>query len=84
MKVSERTSASVDVAGEDNLFDQLSALSPGQREQVLEWIRQTDQAQVTYPLAPKQLGIWFLDRLVPGTPLYSVPWMCRIRGNLDP
>jgi natural product biosynthesis luciferase-like monooxygenase protein len=35
------------------------------------------------PLSPGQFRLWFLDRLVPGTPLYHVQFGLRIRGPLE-
>ena len=35
------------------------------------------------PLSHAQESLWFLDRLAPGRPVYSVPLFFRIRGNLD-
>ncbi|MEV0388562.1 amino acid adenylation domain-containing protein [Nonomuraea sp. NPDC050643] len=61
--------------------ERLSALPPGRRAQMLEWPAQAERR--TYPLSPKQRGMWFLDRLVGDLPLYSVPWMVRLRGDLD-
>ncbi|WP_420895035.1 condensation domain-containing protein, partial [Sorangium cellulosum] len=35
------------------------------------------------PLSPGQARLWFLDRLVPGSPLYNVYFEVRMRGALD-
>ncbi len=35
------------------------------------------------PLSHAQDSLWFLDRLAPGRPVYSVPLFHRVRGNLD-
>jgi natural product biosynthesis luciferase-like monooxygenase protein len=37
----------------------------------------------TLPLSPGQQRLWFLDRLVPGTPLYHVHFQLRLSGPLD-
>ncbi|MFJ3880274.1 condensation domain-containing protein, partial [Streptomyces sp. NPDC090077] len=46
-----------------------------------------DQARASaatrYPLSPSQHGMWFLDQLMPGRTLYSIPWAVRVRGPLD-
>jgi nonribosomal peptide synthetase DhbF len=36
-----------------------------------------------YPLAPAQQGIWFLDQVSPGSPMYHVAWTARLPGSLD-
>jgi amino acid adenylation domain-containing protein len=35
------------------------------------------------PLSHAQESLWFLDKLAPGRPVYSVPLFHRIRGDLD-
>jgi amino acid adenylation domain-containing protein len=35
-------------------------------------------------LSFSQERLWFLDRLLPGTPAYNVPGVVRLRGDLDP
>ena len=36
-----------------------------------------------YPLSYAQQSLWFLDRLLPGSPLYNVPFVLRLDGALD-
>ena len=36
-----------------------------------------------YPLAPAQLGLWFIDRLDPGKPFYNISMAVRLKGSLD-
>ncbi|WP_400161948.1 condensation domain-containing protein [Brevibacillus sp. TJ4] len=42
-----------------------------------------EKKEKIYPLSMNQYGLWFFDRLVPNSPLYSVPWMVRITGELN-
>ncbi|MEU9232411.1 amino acid adenylation domain-containing protein [Streptomyces subrutilus] len=36
------------------------------------------------PLANFQRGLWFLDQWNPGSPTYTVPWVFRFAGPVDP
>ncbi|HEX2095689.1 MAG TPA: amino acid adenylation domain-containing protein [Longimicrobiaceae bacterium] len=36
------------------------------------------------PLSSGQQRLWFLDRMEPGTPLYTIPAVYRLRGRVDP
>ncbi|WP_405981981.1 amino acid adenylation domain-containing protein [Streptomyces sp. NBC_00158] len=40
-------------------------------------------AAMRYPLSPSQHGMWFLDQLMPGRTLYSIPWAVRVRGPIE-
>ncbi|MDH6136204.1 amino acid adenylation domain-containing protein [Kitasatospora sp. MAA4] len=40
-------------------------------------------AAASDPLSPSQHGVWFLDRLMPGRTLYSIPWTLHVAGLLD-
>ncbi len=44
---------------------------------------QDDEAYV-FPTSFAQQRLWFLEQLVPGLPVYSIPGAVRIRGALDP
>ncbi|GGP55858.1 non-ribosomal peptide synthetase [Saccharothrix coeruleofusca] len=35
------------------------------------------------PLSPNQRALWFLDRLIPGTATYNVPWLLDMKGPVD-
>jgi hypothetical protein len=38
---------------------------------------------VVHEVSDAQRGIWFIDRLMPGSALYVVAWRCQLRGQLD-
>ncbi|MED3481501.1 hypothetical protein COF04_29545 [Bacillus toyonensis] len=42
-----------------------------------------ERKEKIYELSLNQYGLWFLDRLIPNSPLYSVPWMCKIEGDIN-
>lgn len=34
-------------------------------------------------LSLNQYGLWFLDRLIPESTMYNIPWKCHINGHLN-
>ena len=74
----------------------LDGLSPAKRELLLATLRQKAGAAAdTAPTVPRraergeaplsfaQQRLWFLDRLNPGDPSYTISWQGRLRGPLD-
>ena len=45
--------------------------------------RPADGPPAPAPLSPAQERLWFLDRLAPGSDLYNMPMVRRLRGTLD-
>lgn len=41
------------------------------------------ETEEIHELSPNQQGLWFLDKLVPNTPLYSIPWLCKFKGQIQ-
>ncbi|WP_405506190.1 amino acid adenylation domain-containing protein [Streptomyces cyaneofuscatus] len=62
--------------------EKLKSLSAGQREHLLKLLSEPED-EPAHPLSPRQRGMWFLHRRFGRTPLYNVPWRCRVRGPLD-
>ncbi|HEX8213077.1 MAG TPA: amino acid adenylation domain-containing protein, partial [Longimicrobium sp.] len=71
----------------------LAALSPAKRALFEALLREQGDAADTgiprrgagdpVPLSFSQERLWFLDQYEPGTPLYNVPAVVRVRGALD-
>ncbi|MFE9804548.1 amino acid adenylation domain-containing protein [Streptomyces goshikiensis] len=70
-----------------------TALSPAKQELLKRWksapgsgstaVRPPRTPPGPAPLTFQQLRLWFLDRLVPGSPAYNIPAVLRLTGPLD-
>lgn len=80
----------------EDLRSKLDNLSPAQRRQLLDRLRQRSGAvqgravpqprQAAHepaPLSFTQERLWFLDQIEPGNPAFNIPFALRITGRLD-
>src|SRR5262245_28696623 len=63
----------------------LPTTSPAQSKRALlaEHLRKTAAEPLRAPLSFAQERLWFLEQLEPDTPLYNLPTLTRLHGNLD-
>lgn len=66
----------------NDLADRIAALPPEKRALLEQLLAQRSKPGV-HELSVTQQGLWFLDRLVPGSSLYNVAWRCRLGGPVD-
>ncbi len=71
-----------------DLADRLAGLSVAERRRLLARLKArkegiTARHAATAPLSTAQQRLWFLDRLDPGNPAYTMAFAVRIRGELD-
>lgn len=67
---------------DDALEQQLAALPP-ERLRLYRQMMAGRGGTVTHELSEAQRGLWFLDRLVPRSPLYTMTWTFDLTGPLD-
>jgi len=53
------------------------------RARLAERLRAASKREMRSPLSFAQQRLWFLDQLVPNSPLYNVPWAARLIGTLN-
>jgi amino acid adenylation domain-containing protein len=62
------------------LTPELRTLLAEHKVEILEWLR---REPLHSPLSLGQEGLWFLERLEPGTAIYNIPFALDIAGALD-
>jgi non-ribosomal peptide synthetase component F len=60
----------------------IAALSP-ERRALFEQLYARRRGPVVHELSVIQRGLYFIERLLPASSLYTIAWRCRIRGELD-
>lgn len=65
-----------------HLDERIAALPP-ERRALFERLLAQSARPVKYELSFTQRGLWFIERLMPVSPLYTTAWRCQIRGPLD-
>lgn len=75
-----------------DVVSRLAKLTPEQRSRLFKTLSTTDPepegtngagALASYPLAPSQRRLWFLDRLDLGNPAFVIPYALAVRGDLN-
>lgn len=68
---------------QSNLEMRIAALSLEKQALLEQLLSEQGTNFRTYDVSPSQRGLWFLDQLLPGSSLYNVPWLWRLRGCLN-
>lgn len=66
------------------LDGRLAALPAEKRALAQAMLARLDDQPSTHELSVTQQGLWFIDQLNPGRPLYTLAWRIEIDGALDP
>ncbi|GIE99526.1 condensation domain-containing protein [Paractinoplanes rishiriensis] len=66
----------------DDLRARVDALPP-QKRALFERLLAERSRPGVHELSVTQQGLWFLDRVLPRSPLYTIAWRCELRGPLD-
>ncbi|MFP2934299.1 condensation domain-containing protein, partial [Pyxidicoccus sp. 3LG] len=70
---------------QSSLKDRLAALSPEQRQQLAQLLKQQGAAtsNTVFPLSQNQWGLWFLYQLAPESSAYNVALPIRVHAPVD-